>query len=158
MPRLAQPDVFHPRLQFRYTWFTSHLPGISIYARSAQQPSFDNNPVTVDFMSSYYKLKGKTRWNDITLTCYQFEGITGRELYQYLNNDHFNVSDAVENFADEYKHKMQLFLLNPLGVPTGIWTLEGAFIANASWGSMDYGSDEVMECEITISYDYAEFL
>ena len=157
MPRIAIPEVFHPRLQFRYAWFTSKLPAAAIYARSSQQPSFDNNPVTIDYMSSYYKMKGKTRWNDITLSCYQFEGITGKELYKYLNADHIGVDDAVEKFADTYKHMMQLFLLNPIGVPTGIWKLHGAFIANASWGSMDYGSDDVMECEITISYDYATF-
>lgn len=158
MPRIAIPEAFHPRLQFRYMWFTTKLPGVAIYARSGEQPSFGNNPVTIDFMSSYYKMKGKTRWNDVTLTCYQFEGITGRELYRYLNNHHVNVNSAVEKYASDYKHMMQLFLLSPIGVPTGIWQLHGAFISDASWGSMDYASDDIMQCDITISYDYAVFL
>ena len=156
MPRLARPEIFHPRLQFRYALFTTRLPAASIYARAAEQPSFTNNPVTIDYMSNYYKMKGKTRWNDITLSCYQFEGVTGREIYKYMNTDHFNINEGVDKFADEYKHKVQLLLLSPLGIPTEVWNLEGAFIANASWGNMDWGNDGVMECEVTISYDFAE--
>lgn len=159
MPRLAAPIAFHPRLKFRYALFTSKLPGTAIYARSVEQPSFTNSPVTIDYMSNYWKMKGKTRWNNITLSCYQFEGITVRELYKYLNRDHMDVSDGTDMFAEEYKHLMQLFLLSPSGViPTGTWKLHGAFISDASWGSMDYGLDDVVECEITISYDYAEFI
>tara|TARA_R110000822_G_scaffold128195_20_gene263940 strand:- start:1979 stop:2524 length:546 start_codon:yes stop_codon:yes gene_type:complete len=159
MPRIAIPEVFHPRLQFRYMLFSSKLPGSVIYARSADQPTFDNSPVTVDFMSTYYKMKGKTKWQDIKLSCYQFEGITAREVYRYFNRDHMDVTDGVERFADEYKHMMQLYLLSPIGaiLPTARWRLYGAFMAAASWGNMDYGLEDVVQCELTISYDYAEF-
>lgn len=157
MPRVAAPLVFHPRLQFRYLVFSTKLPGATIHARSAQQPSFDNNPVTIDFMSGYFKMKGKTRWNDITLSCYQFENITANEVYRYFNREHMDVRDAEERFAHRYKHMMQLFLLGPGGLPTARWKLIGAFISNVSWGNMDYGNDEVIECELTITYDYGEF-
>ena len=30
-------------------------------------------------------------------------------------------------------------------------------MAAASWGNMDYGLEDVVQCELTISYDYAEF-
>ena len=158
MPRLAVPIAFHPRLQFRYALYTSKLPGAVIYARSATQPSYDNSPVTIDYMSTYYKLKGKTKWNDITLSCYQFEGITAREVYEYMNEDHIDIESGVEYAAPNYKHLMQLYLLSPTGIiPTGQWRLFGAFIANASWGNLDYGIEDVVQCELTISYDYALF-
>lgn len=130
------------------------MPGVSIYARSADQPSFDNAPITIDYKSGYFKMKGKTRWNDIKLSCYSFEGITENELYRYLNKDHLNVREATEFFSDDYKHDMQIMLLSPLGVPTAGWSLVGAFIADAAWGNMDYGTDDVIQCELTISYDY----
>jgi len=107
-------------------------------------------------MSTYFKMKGKTTWNDITLSCYSFEGITETDLYRYFNKNHLNVKEGVEYFADMYKHDMQIFMLGPWGVPTAGWQLIGAFISKASWGTMDYGSNDVIQCEITISYDYAE--
>ena len=156
MPRLAVPEAFHPRLQFRYSVFTSKLPTAIIHARSAEQPSITNDPVRINYRSHYIQMKGKSKWNDIKLSCYSFEGITENELYNYIKNDHFDVPNGDDKAMDSYKHDMQLFLLNPLGVPTGIWKLTGAFIADASWGSMDYASDDVIQCEITITYDYAE--
>lgn len=156
MPRVAIPEALHPTLQFRYTVFTTKLPTAVIHARSAQQPSFDNAPVTIEHKNGYFKVKGKTRWNDITLSCYQFEGITAKELWRYLNKHHQRVSSATDNYAHEYKHLMQLIILNPMGLPVGVWMLHGAFISNASWGELDWAVDDIAQCDITISYDFAE--
>lgn len=157
MPRVVVPDAHHPSLQFRYQVQTSKLPSAKFYARSAQQPSADNAPVNVEHINYYFKVKGKTRWNDITLSCYQFEGITAKELWSYLN-EHQKVTPATDSYAPVYKHDMQLQILGPDGSSvTGTWKLIGAFIANTSWGDMDWATDDVIQCEITVSYDYAEF-
>jgi hypothetical protein len=156
MPRVATSYVFHPTLQFRYSVFTSMLPTALIHARSAQQPSVDNSPVSIDHKNGYFKVKGKTKWNDITLSCYQFEGITVGEIWRYMNNKHQEIKEAKDKFADSYKHDMQLLLLNPLSIPISRWKLVGAFISNASWGDMDWGNNDVAQCQLTISYDYAE--
>jgi hypothetical protein len=157
MPRVVVPEAFHPSLQFRYMVTSGMLPGASFYARSAQQPSIEQNPVTVEHINAYFKVKGKTRWNDITLSCYQFEGMTVKQLWDYLNNHHQQVASATDQYAPVYKHDMTLMILNPMGIPVGTWTLIGAFIANASWGDMDWGTDDVMQCEITIAYDWARY-
>lgn len=158
MPRVAIPEAFHPRLQFRYMFITSKLAGATIYARGASQPSIDNSPVKVDFMSTYIKSKGKTEWQDITLNCYQFEGLTNLELFTYINSHHIDQPTGREQPMTQYKHDVQLLLLNPMGIPTGGWSLKGAFISNASWGNLDYASDEVAECEITLTYDWAYYV
>jgi hypothetical protein len=155
MPRLAVPEVFHPRLQFRYSFFTSKLPTATIHARSADQPSFTNQPVRVNYRSNYMMMKGRTEWNDIKLQCYSFEGITENELFIYFNKHHFDVDEGVEMDLEKYKHTIILFLLSPLGVPTGMWKLIGAFLSDVSWGSLDYGSDDIIQCDVTITYDYA---
>jgi hypothetical protein len=157
MPRIVVPEAFHPSLQFRYMVTTSKLPGAMFYARSAQQPSVEQNPVTVEHINAYFKVKGKTRWNDITLSCYQFEGITAKDVWNYLNDSHQQVASATDQYAPVYKHDMTLLILNPMGIPVGTWTLVGSFIANASWGDMDWGTDDVIQCEITVAYDWARY-
>jgi len=157
MPRVVAPGSHHPSLQFRYQMQTSKLPGAKIYARSAQQPSADNAPVNVEHINYYFKVKGKTRWNDITLSCYHFEGITAKEIWSYFN-EHQKVTPATDSYAPVYKHDMQLQILGPDGSsPTGTWKMIGAFISTVNWGDMDWGTDDVVNAEITISYDYAEF-
>ena len=36
------------------------------------------------------------------------------------------------------------------------WTLYNAFIADTSFGSLDYGSEDLTEYSITIKYDWAQ--
>lgn len=158
MPRIATYQAHKPTLQFRYKMTTSKLANVQIYGRSAQQPSYENAPVSVEHGNYYFKVKGKTRWNSVTLSCYQFEGITAKELWDYLNNDHQSVAGAEDKYADSYKHDMQLMLLGPDGSSVvGTWKLMGAFIENNAWGDLDWGTDDVVQCELTIAYDYAEF-
>lgn len=154
MPRLLVPEAFHPSLQFRYMVTTSKLAGAMFYARSAQQPQADNAPVTVEYVNSYFKVKGKTRWNDITLSCYQFEGITAQELWKYFQ-DHQQVPSATDQYAPVYKHDLKLMILNPMEIPIMTWTLVGAFYTSVNWGDMDRGTDDVIQAEVTISYDWA---
>jgi hypothetical protein len=156
MPRVVIPDSFHPSLQFRYKVLSSKLPGAHFYARSAQQPSLETNPVTVEHINAYFKVKGKLRWNSITLSCYQFEGMTAQQLWDYINGSHQTVSSATDTYAPAYKHDMQILTLAPDGdTPVATWKLVGAFIESSNWGDMDWGTDDVIQCEITVAYDYA---
>lgn len=156
MPRLLVPEAFNPTLQFRYMVVTSKLPGSAFYAKSAQQPQADNAPVTVEYVNSYFKVKGKTRWNDITLSCYQFEGITASQLWTYFQA-HQLVDAAVDSYAPVYKHDLKLMILSPAETPVGTWTLHGAFYTSVNWGDHDRGTDDVVTAEVAISYDYATY-
>lgn len=154
MPRLLVPEAFHPELQFRYMVTTSKLAGAAFYCRSAQQPTAQSAPVTVEYVNSYFKVKGKLRWDDITLQAYKFEGITSLQLWQYLQQ-HQAVSSATDTYAPVYKHDLKIMVLNPAEVPIATWTLVGAFYTSVAWGDMDRGTDDVTQATITISYDYA---
>lgn len=156
MPRLLVPDAYHPMLQFRYQVTTSKLPGAQFYAKSAAEPTAQGSPVTVEYINSYFKVKGKLRWDSISLSCYQFENITTQELWAYLQQ-HQAVDSATDTYAPVYKHDMQLVQLSPAETPIGTWKLVGAFFETVNWGSRDRGTDDVTTCEITISYDYALF-
>lgn len=156
MPRLLVPDTYHPILQFRYWVTTSKLPGAQFYAKSAAQPTAQHNPVTVEYVNSYFKVKGKTRWDSITLSCYQFENITAPELWTYLQ-EHQATESATDSRAPGYKHDLQLMLLGPDEVPIGTWKLVGAFYESVNWGTHDRGTDDVTTAEVTICYDYATY-
>lgn len=154
--RVVVPEAFHPSLQFRYVIFSSRIPGAAVYARSAQQPGFDNNPIKVDYGNGSFKIKGKTSWEDISIRCYQFEGITLPDFWKYVQQ-HQLVKPALDNYALTYKHDMRLGVLNPLGVPIGMWKLVGAFFSAVRFGDMDWGTDDVVEVDLTITYDFAEY-
>lgn len=157
MPRVVTPDAYKPSLQFRYKVLTSKLPGAQFYARSSQQPGFENAPVSVEHINYYFKVKGKTRWDDLTMSCYQFEGITALQFWDYLQQ-HQSVPGAEDQYATSYKHDLQIQILAPDGsTPVGTWKLIGAFYSGVKWGEMDYGTDDVIQVDLTIAYDHAEY-
>lgn len=154
--RVVIPDAFHPSLQFRYMVTTSKLPGAQFYARSAQQPGFEQNPVTLEHINSYFKVKGKTRWDDLTMSCYQYEGLTAKQFWDYLQQ-HQVTASATDAYAPAYKHDLQIMILNPLEVPVGTWKLVGAFYSGVKWGEMDWGTDDPIQIDLTIAFDYATY-
>jgi len=157
MPRIVIPDSFEPSLQFRYRVTTSKLPGAQLYARSSQQPGTDGAPVTVEHINAYFKVKGKLRWTDVAMTFYQFEGVTAQEVWSYLQQ-HQEVNGAVDTYGPVYKHDLSIEILGPDGsTPTGTWSLKGAWFATINWGQMDWGIDDVIQCDVTVSYDWATY-
>lgn len=156
MARVVVPDSFHPSLQFRYQVQTSKLPGAQFYARSSQQPGFEQNPVTIEHINAYFKVKGKTRWDDLTMSCYQFENLTAKQFWDYLQ-EHQQVPGATDQYAPTYKHDLQIMILNPLGAPVGTWKLIGAFYSGVKWGEMDWGTDDAIQVDLTIAFDYATY-
>lgn len=155
--RLANPNVFHPILQFRYTVITPELPGATIFARAATQPTCDNNPIRAFYGNSYINYKGRTSWEPITLRCYQYEGVTMPQFWTYVQR-HQIVKFATDWNAERYKHTIIIAMLGPDGViPVGSWKLRGAFLQNVKFGDMDWGGEDVVQLDVTIVYDYAEY-
>jgi len=152
--RLLVPELFHPNLQFRYSIFSSRLPNAFFSARAATQPSFDTTPLELSHGNGSFYVKGKVKWNPITITCYQFEGITIQDFWTYMQT-HQIVATATDFRARAYKHDLRLSLLTPAEIPLGTWVLHDAFYESVNFGSMDRSSDEVAEVTATIRYDYA---
>lgn len=158
MARIS-PETYKPLLQFRFRIIFSAIGDIGIYGKSATLPIVENNPITVEYGNTYMKVKGKTRWNDISFTCYAFEGLTFEQLWSYLSDLHQSVSLGTDFYADRYKKDIQIQLLSPDDQTiVGTWKLIGGFISTLNYGQLDWSSDEVVQPQVTISYDYAEFV
>jgi len=130
--------------------------GVILYGDSAQMPKARNTVVNVPNQNQVMKVKGRTQWEDISFSCYHFEGITGKELWGYLNK-HQTVPSAIDKQPSDYLGMVQIKLLSPIGVPIHTIKLQNAFLAGADWGDGDWGVSEIMKCTITLSYEYAEY-
>lgn len=157
MPRLLFPGPFEPSLQFRYSIFTDKLKNAFFSARSAQQPSFDNSPIEYQHGNGSFFVKGKTKWNPINIKCYQFDGISILEFWTYFLQHQILPDQAIDNYGSFYKHDLRVSVLGPEEFPTATWVLHGAFYENVDFGQMDRSSNEVIEIDATIRYDYATY-
>ena len=67
-----------------------------------------------------------------------YESVTGRDGY-----------------SDFYKKDITFNSLGPVGDKVEEWTLKGAFISAATFGDMDWATEDPVQIELTLKYDYA---
>ena len=161
MARLS-PSSYKPILQYHFiVEFSSHGMALdqttSNYARGSDLPAAENNPIVIEYGNTYMWVKGKTRWNNITMQFYSLsQPNTNAKLWDYLNK-HQDISGGTDKFKADYMGDVGIKLLNPDETPVGTWKLIDAFISNVNWGNVDWSSEDVIQPEITFVYDYAEW-
>lgn len=156
MARLS-PENYDPILSFRFKIQFSSLADVTFYGKAVNLPTIDNSPLTFEYGNTQIKVKGKTKWNDVTLTMYAYEKMTMEQLWDYMNVLHQDISKGEDKYGDDYKKDIQIQLLSPADIPIATWTLVGAFAGSINFGDLDWSTEEVVQPTMVISYDYATF-
>ena len=73
----------------------------------------------------------------------------------YLVKTMARPSIVFDGYSSEYKKDITFNLLSPNGEKIEQWIIKGAFITTANFQDLDFASDEVLDIELTIQYDYA---
>lgn len=145
---------FEPKVAFR---FLLSIDGIPAYLmKASSMPSLDNGEIVIDYINTDFKVKGKSRWQDITITLYDpVDPSAALAVHDWIKIHH-NSESGEDGFAfDEYKKDITIEALDPHGAPVETWDIKGAFIGASNWGDMDWSTDEAKTIELTIKYDYA---
>lgn len=127
------------------------------FAKAVTLPSMDNNPILLEYGNTYAYVKGKTRWNEVTMTLYAMsKPHTHVKLWNYLQK-HQDTKEGTDQFKVTYMGDVQIQILLPNEVLFHTWTLINAHISSINFGSMDWSSDDVVQPEISLVYDYAKY-
>lgn len=156
MARIS-PENYDPILSFRFKIQFSSLQDVTFYGKAINLPTLDNAAITYDYGNTQVKVKGKTKWNDVTLTMYAYEKMTIDQLWDYMNVLHQDVVKGEDKYGDDYKKDIQIQILSPSDVPIATWTLIGAFANSINFGDLDWSAEEVVQPTMVISYDYATY-
>jgi hypothetical protein len=109
----------------------------------------------LDHINVERKLKGKTRWQDVTITLYDPVVPSGAQaVMEWVRLHHESVTGR-DGYSDFYKKDLVFNTLGPVGDKVEEWTLKGAFISAATFGDMDWATEDPVNIELTIKYDYA---
>ena len=77
MPVLDANEImftaFEPKVQNRFIMYIDGIPSYLI--KSATAPGFEAGEIILDHINVYRKVKGKVRWNDMTLSLYSCNSI-----------------------------------------------------------------------------------
>jgi len=158
MPEILEFDKmfyrnFEPKLGNR---FIMEINGIESYIiKTASRPTFTSEVVELDHINVKRKIKGKSTWDDITISLYDPIVPSGaQQVMEWVRSSHESLTGR-DGYAAFYKKDITFYLLGPVGDKVEQWTLKGAFILSANFGELDWASNDPLSIELTLSYDYA---
>lgn len=149
---------FEPAVSFRYVLTSTKLgSGEGYLCKAAGLPKIDQGEIVIDYINTDFKVKGKSRWTDITITMYNpVSDANGANAVHTWIKGHHDSGEGTDTHAfGGYKEDMKIAVLQPNGEKAQEWTLYGAFISAADWGDMDWAGEDANTIELTIKYDYA---
>lgn len=158
MAEIIQPQeifftAFEPTQQNRFIMTIDGIPAYLV--RAAQAPKMTSNVVVLDHINVQRKVKGKTVWDDISITLFNPVVPSGAQaVMEWIRLSHESVTGR-DGYSDFYKKDITFNPLGPVGDKVSEWTLKGAFVSYADFGQFDFSTDGPVQINVTISYDYA---
>ena len=139
-----------------------------------KKPSYSINSIEHKFLGNTYYYPGTVTWNSIDVTIVNAINPDGNKLlYDALIGSGYLKPDVQEdvftnpsqapgtiNKADSVSALGNVIIqeLSGQGGLVGEWTLNNAFILSATFGDLDYGSDDILNIDISMQYDWAEYV
>jgi len=157
MPRILENNEifftsFEPKVQNRFIFEIDGIPAYLI--KKASSPSFEAGEITLDHINIYRKLKGKFKWNDVTLELYDPITPSGAQaVMEWARLSHESVTGR-DGYSDFYKKDVTMSILGPVGDVVSEWKLKGSFAKTANFGDYDWSSEAASTISMTLAMDY----
>jgi len=146
--------AFEPKQANRFILYMDGIPSYIIKGVSAV--TLTQGEVPLNHINILRKVKGKTVWNDVTLTL--FDPITpsgAQSVIEWVRLHHESVTGR-DGYSDFYKKDLTINVLGPVGDIVSEWVLKGAFIKEANFGEYNWDTvDTAVNLTMTLAIDYA---
>lgn len=157
MPVLSANEMmftaFEPKVANRFTLYIDGIPSYLI--KKSNAPGFDAGEIILDHINVYRKLKGKVKWDDISMELYDPITPSGSQaLMEWARLAHESVTGR-DGYSDFYKKDLTFEVLGPPGDVVGEWIIKGAYCKNAKFGDYDWSQGEsAISLSVTMAMDY----
>ena len=145
--------AFEPKQANRFIMTLDGIPSFIVKGLSAI--SVTQGEVILNHINILRKVKGKTVWNDVTMTL--FDPITpsgAQAVMEWIRLHHESVTGR-DGYSDFYKKDPVLQVLGPVGDVVSEWILKGAFVKESTFGDYNWDTEnEAKQIEVTLGVDY----
>ena len=145
------PNKFEPKRNYR--WVLA-IEGIdSFLMKTTKRPDFTLESKKINFINSYRKIASKLDMGTLSVQLHDPIAPSGAQQVMEWIRTHYESVSGRAGYADFYKRDIQLKMLDPIGTVIELWDIKGAFIKSATFGSLDYGADDIMMIDLTLEFD-----
>ncbi len=145
--------AFEPKLGNQFIMYVDGIPSYII--KGVGGLGFSQDEITLNHINTYRKVKGKLRWNDITLNL--FDPITpsgAQAVMEWVRLHHESVTGRA-GYSDFYKKDITLNVVGPVGDIVSEWVIKGAFVKSANFGDYNWYTDNTaINIDLTLGMDY----
>jgi hypothetical protein len=157
MAILTQDEIFftqfEPKVQNRFIMYMDGIPTYMIKGLSGL--GFDQNEIILNHINTYRKVKGKLRWNDLSMTLFDPITPSGAQAVMEWTRLHHESVTGRDGYSDFYKKDLVIDIVGPVGDVVSEWVIKGAFIKNAAFGELNYDNDSTAQTiTLGIGMDY----
>jgi hypothetical protein len=146
--------AFEPKQANRFILYMDGMPSYLIKQVSAV--TLQQGVVTLNHINVERKVKGKSIWQNVTMTL--FDPITpsgAQATMEWVRLHHESVTGR-DGYSDFYKKDLTINVLGPVGDIVSEWILKGAFIVNTNFGEYNWDTvDTAINLSIEVAIDYA---
>jgi len=146
------PNKFEPKRGYR--WVLA-IEGIdSFLIMGTKRPDATIGSTEIKFINSYRMVSnGKVKWGNISVELHDPIAPSGAQQVMEWIRTHYESVSGRAGYADFYKRDLQLKMLDPIGTVVELWDIKGAIITNATFGALNYSSDDLMKISLTLEVD-----
>ena len=145
--------AFEPKQKNRFIMYMDGIPAYIIKGVSAVTLTQDE--VVLNHINVLRKVKGKSKWSNITLTL--FDPITpsgAQAVMEWVRLHHESVTGR-DGYSDFYKKDLTFNVLGPVGDIVSEWIVKGALIVNANFGEYSYDDESAAQnITLELALDY----
>ena len=146
--------AFEPKQANRFILYMDGIPSFMIKGISAV--TLQQGVVTLNNINVERKVKGKSTWQNITMTL--FDPITpsgAQAVMEWVRLHHESVTGR-DGYSDFYKKDLTVNVLGPVGDIVSEWVLKGSFVVNTNFGEYNWDTvDSAVNLSVELSIDYA---
>jgi hypothetical protein len=146
--------AFEPKQANRFILYADGVPSYIIKGVSAV--GLNQGEVILNHINVLRKVKGKTVWDDVTLTLHDPITPSGAQtIMEWVRLSHESVTGR-DGYSDFYKKDLVINALGPVGDVVAEWVLKGAFIKTANFGEYNWDTEnQAINITMTLAIDYA---
>ena len=146
--------AFEPKQANRFILYADGIPTYLIKGVSAV--GLTQGEVILNHINVLRKVKGKTVWNDVTMTLHDPISPSGAQtIMEWVRLSHESVTGR-DGYSDFYKKDLTINIRGPVGDVVAEWVLKGAFVKDANFGEYSWDSENTaINITMTLAIDYA---
>jgi len=157
MAILTQDEIFftqfEPKVQNRFIMYMDGIPTYMIKGLTGL--GFNQEEIVLNHINTYRKVKGKLKWNDLTMTLFDPITPSGAQAVMEWTRLHHESVTGRDGYSDFYKKDLVIDIVGPVGDIVSEWVIKGAFIKSAEFGDLDYDNDAAAQTiTVGIGMDY----